>query len=193
MKYDVTIGVPVYKSVDYIQRSIESALNQTYSSIEFLIIDDCGADGSMDVVERMKAEHPRGSDIHIIRHEKNKGYGGNQKTCYKAALDEGADVIVMLHPDYQYNPKVVGYMSGVIQNGICDIMLGNRIRTRTETLRGGMPFYKYISNRFLSLCCNVITGENLGEWHSGLRAYSAKVLNTLPWQQSERKRLEMYL
>ena len=88
MKYDVTIGIPVYKSVDYIQRSIESALNQTYSSIEFLIIDDCGADGSMDVVERMKAEHPRGSDIHIIRHEKNKGVAASRNHIIDEALGD---------------------------------------------------------------------------------------------------------
>lgn len=174
MEKKTVIVMPAYNAELTLEQTIKDIPEDLRKNI--ILVDDCSKDNTVKIAEKL--------GIRVIRHKKNKGYGGNQKTCYKAALDEGADVVVMLHPDYQYNPKVVGYMSGVIQNGICDIMLGNRIRTRTETLRGGMPFYKYISNRFLSLCCNVITGENLGEWHSGLRAYSAEVLKTLPWQDN---------
>lgn len=168
------IVMPAYNAALTLEQTIKDIPESLRKDI--ILVDDCSKDNTAEIAEKL--------GLHVIRHKRNKGYGGNQKTCYKAALDEGADVVVMLHPDYQYNPKVVLYMAGVIENGICDIMLGNRIRTRHETLAGGMPFYKYISNRFLSLCCNVITGENLGEWHSGLRAYSAKVLKTLPWQDN---------
>src|SRR5207237_10836386 len=112
----------------------------------------------------------------VIQHEKNRGYGGNQKTCYKAALEAGADIVVMIHPDYQYDARSVPYLTGLIKDDICDVVLGNRIRTRTEALDGGMPLYKYLSNRFLTMIENLAMGQNLGEWHSGLRAYSRKVL-----------------
>lgn len=168
------IVMPAYNAALTLEQTIRDIPENFRKNI--ILVDDCSKDNTVETAKKL--------GLKVICHEKNKGYGGNQKTCYKAALDEGADIVVMLHPDYQYNPKVVGYMSGVIENGICDIMLGNRIRTRQETLKGGMPFYKYISNRFLSLCCNIVTGENLGEWHSGLRAYSAKVLKTLPWRDN---------
>lgn len=165
------IVMPAYNAELTLEQTINDIPQDLRKSI--ILVDDCSKDNTVALAKKL--------GLTVIQHEKNKGYGGNQKTCYKAALEAGADVIVMLHPDYQYNPKVVGYMAGVIENGICDIMLGNRIRTRKETLSGGMPLYKYISNRFLSLVCNIVTGENLGEWHSGLRAYSARVLKTLPW------------
>jgi len=99
-------------------------------------------------------------------------------------LESGADIVVMLHPDYQYNPKIIPYLIGFIESGICDVMLANRIRTRKEALAGGMPVYKYISNRFLTFVENLVTGENLGEWHSGMRAYSRQVLETIPWRKN---------
>lgn len=168
------IVMPAYNAALTLEQTLRDIPENLRKNI--ILVDDCSKDRTVEIAERL--------GLKVIRHEKNRGYGGNQKTCYMAALNEGADVVVMLHPDYQYNPKVVGYMAGVIENGICDIMLGNRVRTRHETLKGGMPFYKYISNRFLSLCCNIVTGENLGEWHSGLRAYSAEVLKTLPWKDN---------
>ena len=168
------IVMPAYNAALTLEQTLRDIPENLRRNI--ILVDDCSKDRTVEIAERL--------GLKVIRHEKNRGYGGNQKTCYMAALNEGADVVVMLHPDYQYNPKVVGYMAGVIENGICDIMLGNRVRTRHETLKGGMPFYKYISNRFLSLCCNIVTGENLGEWHSGLRAYSAEVLKTLPWKDN---------
>ncbi|MEI7528194.1 MAG: glycosyltransferase family 2 protein [Elusimicrobiota bacterium] len=170
----VMIVLPAYNA--------EKTLPQTLTDIpaeyraNVILVDDCSRDRTVEVA--------RGFGIAAIQHPVNKGYGGNQKTCYREALKAGADIVVMLHPDYQYNPKVIPHLVGVIDNNICDMMLGNRIRTRRETLAGGMPFYKYLSNRFLSLLCNIATGENLGEWHSGMRAYSRKVLETIPWENN---------
>ncbi|HVE13295.1 MAG TPA: glycosyltransferase family 2 protein, partial [Elusimicrobiota bacterium] len=118
----------------------------------------------------------------VIRHKTNKGYGGNQKTCYTEALKKGADVVVMVHPDYQYDARLTPHLVGLIQAGVCDMVLGNRIRTRWEALAGGMPRYKYVFNRLLTVFENFWTGQNLGEWHSGLRAYSRKLLETVPWE-----------
>ena len=168
----VVIVLPAYNAAKTLPQTIADIPEQYRKDV--ILVDDCSKDDTVKVAE--------GLGLKVVRHEKNTGYGGNQKTCYRLALEAGADIVVMVHPDYQYNPKVVPHLAGVIEKNICDVMLGNRIRTRRETLSGGMPVYKYISNRFLSLLCNVATGENLGEWHSGMRAYSAKVLRTLPWE-----------
>ncbi len=170
----VVVVLPAYNAAKTLPQTIQDIPEQYRKDI--ILVDDCSKDDTAKVAESL--------GLRVVRHERNTGYGGNQKTCYRLALEAGADVVVMVHPDYQYNPKVVPHMAGLIENNICDVMLGNRIRTRRETLAGGMPVYKYLSNRFLSLLCNVVTGENLGEWHSGLRAYSAKVLRTLPWQDN---------
>ncbi|MBI3291224.1 MAG: glycosyltransferase family 2 protein [Elusimicrobia bacterium] len=122
--------------------------------------------------------------LHVIQHVKNLGYGGNQKTCYRAALDAGAEIVVMIHPDYQYDGRLVSYITGLIHDHVCDVVLGNRIRTRREALAGGMPLYKYLANRSLTVVENLATGQNLGEWHSGLRAYSREVLETVPWERN---------
>ncbi|MFA6434415.1 MAG: glycosyltransferase family 2 protein [Elusimicrobiales bacterium] len=170
----IIIVLPAYNA--------EKTLPQTLTDIpveyrnNIILGDDCSKDNTVQVA--------RNFGVVAIPHQINKGYGGNQKTCYRAALKAGADIVVMLHPDYQYNPKVIPHLVGVIGNNICDMMLGNRIRTRRETLTGGMPFYKYFSNRFLSVLCNIVTGENLGEWHSGMRAYSRKVLETISWEDN---------
>lgn len=170
----VIVVMPAYNAEKTIPQTL-SDIPERYRS-DIILVDDCSSDRTVEVARRF--------GIKVVQHSSNKGYGGNQKTCYREALAAGADIIVMLHPDYQYNPKVIPGLVGVIRDGVCDVMLGNRIRTRRETLSGGMPFYKYISNRFLSLACNVVTGENLGEWHSGLRAYSRKVLETVPWENN---------
>jgi len=172
--YKTVIVLPAYNAEKTLKKTIDDIPAEYRKNI--ILVDDCSSDGTVAEAERL--------GLRVVRHGKNTGYGGNQKTCYRLALEEKADIVVMLHPDYQYNPKVIPFIAGVIENGICDVMLGNRIRTRMETLRGGMPVYKYFSNRFLSLACNVVTGENLGEWHSGLRAYSAEVLRALPWENN---------
>ncbi|MDO8590546.1 MAG: glycosyltransferase family 2 protein, partial [bacterium] len=133
------------------------------------------------VAENFKTKLSKPLIVH--RHEKNKGYGGNQKTCYRLALERGADINVMLHPDYQYDPKLIKYFVEFINDGYFDVMLGSRIRSRREALAGGMPLYKYIANRALTLWENVLSGQNLSEWHTGMRAYSRKVLEAIDFQK----------
>lgn len=155
-------------------------LEQTIADIppgsvdEVLVVDDCSRDNTVETAQKL--------GLTVIRHEKNTGYGGNQKTCYRYALDAGADYIVMIHPDYQYDSRVIPAAIDFIRLGICDVVLGSRIRTRREALRGGMPIWKYISNRCLTLTENIALGQNLGDFHSGFRAYHRSVLETIPWQ-----------
>ena len=170
----VVIVLPAYNAAKTLPQTIQDIPEEYRKDV--ILVDDCSKDDTVKVAEGLR--------LRVVRHQKNTGYGGNQKTCYKLALEAGADIVVMVHPDYQYNPKIVPHLAGLIEKNVCDVVLGNRIRTRRETLSGGMPIYKYLSNRFLSLACNVVTGENLGEWHSGMRAYSVKVLKTLPWQEN---------
>jgi glycosyltransferase involved in cell wall biosynthesis len=115
---------------------------------------------------------------HIIRHPRNRGYGGNQKTCYAKALDLGADIVVMLHPDYQYTPKLITAMVSIIGNGLYPVVFGSRILGK-GALKGGMPLYKYIANRFLTFTQNLLMNQKLSEYHTGYRAFSAEVLRSL--------------
>src|SRR5262249_44091715 len=117
-----------------------------------------------------------------IRHDRNRGYGGNQKTCYREALARNASHVVMLHPDYQYDARIIPAAIDILRLGICDVVLGNRIRARREALAGGMPLTKYLANRGLTVIENVLSGQNLGEWHSGFRAYRRRVLETVPFE-----------
>ncbi|MCX5786139.1 MAG: glycosyltransferase family 2 protein [Elusimicrobia bacterium] len=168
------IVLPAYNAEKTIEQTIKDIPEGVID--EVILVDDASSDKTAELAEKL--------GLKVIRHTKNKGYGGNQKTCYTQALADGADIVIMLHPDYQYNPKIVPYLVGLIENDICDVILANRIRTRKEALGGGMPFYKYLSNRFLTFVENLATGQNLGEWHSGMRAYSSKVLSTIPWREN---------
>src|SRR5690349_2117916 len=114
---------------------------------EVILVDDGSKDRTVEIAREM--------GLTVIAHEQNKGYGGNQKTCYRTALEHGADVVVMIHPDYQYDSRIIPHAVGIIELGICDVVLGSRIRSRKEALDGGMPIYKYISNRFLTICENL--------------------------------------
>ena len=143
---------------------------------EIILVDDCSRDGTVALAESL--------GLTVIRHQRNRGYGGNQKTCYRAALEHGADRVVMVHPDYQYDARVVPFMVGLIDLGTCDVVLGSRIRTRREALAGGMPIEKYVGNRVLTILENVILGQNLGEFHSGLRAYRREVLERIPFERN---------
>jgi glycosyltransferase involved in cell wall biosynthesis len=143
---------------------------------EILLVDDGSRDRTPEVAERL--------GIPVITHPRNLGYGANQKTCYREALARGADLVVMLHPDQQYDARVIPAALSVIRLDICDVMLGNRIRTRREARDGGMPLYKYAMNRALSFIENVVTGHNLGEWHTGLRCYRREVLETIPFARN---------
>jgi glycosyltransferase involved in cell wall biosynthesis len=152
-------------------------LLRTYREIPMSIVDDVilTDDASHDDT----AQVARSLGIHTIVHPRNRGYGGNQKTCYQAALACGADIVVMLHPDYQYSPKLVLPMASMIASGHYDVVLAPRILGK-GALVGGMPLYKYIANRALTLVENLLLGQKLSEYHSGYRAWSRKVLETLP-------------
>ncbi len=141
---------------------------------EIILVDDASRDNTVEVAREL--------GLTVIVHEKNLGYGGNQKTCYRHALETGADFIVMIHPDYQYDSRVIPVAVEILKLGICDFVLGSRIRTRQEALAGGMPVYKYISNRALTVTENILLGQNLGDFHSGFRAYTRQVLETIPYE-----------
>ena len=168
------VVLPAYNA----EKTLEKTLRDIPSGAadEIVLVDDDSRDRTADLA--------RSLGLAVIRHDRNRGYGANQKTCYAEALRRGADVIVMIHPDYQYDARLAPILSNLVATGICDVVLGNRIRTRREALEGGMPLYKYLANRLLTIAENLATGENLGEWHSGLRAYSRKVLETLPWESN---------
>src|SRR5207237_3580600 len=120
-----------------------------------------------DGIQDRSGQVARDMGLTVIEHPAHRGYGGNQKTCYKTALARGADVVVMIHPDYQYDSRVIPHAVGFIELGICDVVLGNRVRSRAEALHGGMPAYKYLSNRLLTAVENFALGQNLAEFHSG--------------------------
>ena len=156
-------------------------LRQTWSEIppgcvdEHILVDDASRDDTVAIA--------RSLGIRVLEHTKNRGYGGNQKTCYREALERGAEIVIMLHPDYQYDPRLVPMMLLPLQLGSLDVMLGSRVRTRRECLESGMPLYKYLGNRLLTLVENVCLGQNMGEFHSGFRAYRREVLETIPFER----------
>ena len=166
----IAVVLPAYNA--------EKTLQQTYQEIphdivdEVILVDDCSSDRTAAVARELGIEH-------VLIHENNLGYGGNQKTCYRRALALGADIVVMLHPDYQYSPKLVTSMCSLIAEGVFDCVLGSRI-LGTGALKGGMPLYKYISNRFLTLFENIMLGYKLSEYHTGYRAFSRRLLERLP-------------
>ena len=143
---------------------------------EILVVDDCSQDNTVEIAAEL--------GLTVLRHERNQGYGGNQKTCYRYALDTGAEYVVMIHPDYQYDSRLIPMALGILRLGICDCVLGSRIRTRREALDGGMPRYKDLANRMLTVIENVALGQNLGDFHSGFRAYRREVLETIPFQRN---------
>ena len=155
----------------------EKTLKKTYDEIPKDIVDDIilTDDASQDETAKLSRE----LGIQTLVHTENKGYGGNQKTCYEAALKTGADIAIMLHPDYQYNPKLITSMASLIAEDIFDAVIGSRI-LGNKAMLGGMPLYKYISNRFLTLTENLIIQQKLSEYHTGYRAFSRKVLETIP-------------
>jgi len=155
----------------------EKTLYQTYSELphdyvdEVVLVDDASGDRTAEIAQEL--------GIKTIIHTENKGYGGNQKTCYRAALEHGADIVVMVHPDYQYSPRLVTAMASMIASGHYDVVLGSRILGGTA-LNGGMPLYKYVANRSLTFIENLALGVKLSEYHTGFRAFTREVLETLP-------------
>lgn len=170
----VVVVMPAYKAA--------STLERTYNEIPFdivddvILVDDHSPDNTLEEAKRLGIKH-------VIRHEQNKGYGGNQKTCYAKAIEIGADIVVMLHPDYQYTPLLLEAMVFPIARGVFDVMLGSRI-LGNGALQGGMPLYKYIANRFLTFFENVMINQKLAEYHTGYRAFSKNVLTALPLEKN---------
>ena len=157
-------------------------LKKTYSEIpldivdEVILVDDKSSDETVETAKAIGIKH-------VITHERNKGYGGNQKTCYREALALGADVVIMLHPDYQYTPLLIESISYMIVNGLYPVVLGSRI-LGNGALKGGMPRYKYFFNRCLTWFQNVMTGQKLSEYHTGYRAFSREVLENIPFMRN---------
>ena len=166
--------MPAYNAARTLERTVADI--PPGSVDEILLVDDGSQDDTVAIARRL--------GIRVIAHDENRGYGGNQETCYGAALETGADIVVMIHPDYQYDSRVIPHMVGFIRLGICDVVLGSRIRTRGEALSGGMPVWKYVANRALTVIENVTLGQNLGDFHSGLRAYRREVLETVPFRRN---------
>ncbi len=155
----------------------ELTLEKTYNEIPFdivddvILVDDASKDATSELGRKLGINH-------VIKHEKNKGYGGNQKTCYNTALGLGADIVIMLHPDYQYTPKLIHAMSSIIAFDVYPAVFGSRI-LGMGALKGGMPLYKFIFNRMLTLFQNIMMGQKLSEYHTGYRAFSANVLKSV--------------
>ncbi len=160
----------------------EQTLEKTYREIPFdivdevILVDDFSTDNTASLARQIGIKH-------VIRHDRNRGYGANQKTCYNYALRLGADIIIMLHPDYQYTPKLIPSMVYLIANDLYPVVLGSRILGK-GALKGGMPLYKYIANRFLTFFQNLIMGQKLSEYHTGYRAYHRKVLESIDFMSA---------
>lgn len=166
----VAIVLPAYNAA----KTLETTYGEIPHDIvdQIILVDDASTDKTAAIARSLKIE--------TIVHAQNKGYGGNQKTCYRAALESNADIIVMLHPDYQYTPKLITAMAYLLESGEFDVVLGSRI-LGGKAINGGMPVYKYISNRILTLLQNLIIGAKLSEYHTGYRAYTRSVLQSIPW------------
>jgi glycosyltransferase involved in cell wall biosynthesis len=170
----IVVVMPAYNASE--------TLEKTYNEIPFplvdevILVDDHGSDNTYEIAKSLGINH-------VIRHEYNKGYGGNQKTCYDKALELKADIVVMLHPDYQYTPKLIESMCYLIANDLYPVVLGSRILGK-GALRGGMPIYKYIANRILTLFQNILMNQKLSEYHTGFRAFSSDVLKNINYNNN---------
>jgi len=169
--------MPAYNA----ERTLERTLRDVPEGLvdEIILVDDCSRDGTVAEATRL--------GVRTVRHAQNRGYGGNQKTCYTEALQAGADIVVMLHPDYQYAPSLLGAMAWMVASGEYDVVLGSRILGAgrgTGARAGGMPLWKYVANRALTLVENLLLGVKLSEYHTGYRAFSRQVLETLPLEEA---------
>ncbi len=174
MKKPKVIAVmPAYNASKTLEKTIKDIPKNTVDKI--ILVDDNSTDDTVKLAKKL--------GLQVIKHPQNRGYGGNQKTCYTSALNEGADIVVMIHPDYQYDSTLTGKLIEPIIEGRFDVMLGSRIRTRKEALEGGMPSWKYSANRALTLVENIFLGQNLSEYHTGFRAFSKKSIETVPFHR----------
>lgn len=165
--------LPAYNAEATLKLTVDGVDRELVDNL--VLVDDASVDGTVEVATRL--------GIDVIRHHKNLGYGANQKTCYRKAVEIGADVVVMLHPDYQYSPQLVPAMAAMVAYGEYDFVLGSRILAQ-NSVRRGMPAYKYVANRCLTLFENVVLHQKLSEYHTGLRAFSRGLLEILPYEQN---------
>lgn len=168
----IIVVMPAYNAEQTIERTVAEIPNMVD---EIIVVDDRSSDATSEVARRL--------GLHTIVHPQNRGYGGNQKTCYTAALQRNADIVIMVHPDYQYTPKLVPALAHCVASGLYDVALGSRI-LGGRALQGGMPFYKYVANRVLTATENILIDQKLSEYHTGYRAFSRKVLTTLPLEEN---------
>lgn len=169
----VTVVLPAYNAATTLEKTFQEIPFDVVDAV--LMVDDASTDNTVVVARQL--------GITTFQHDRNLGYGGNQKTCYREALKLDSDVVIMLHPDYQYTPKLIGAMASLIAIDQYDLVLGSRIISG-GALRGGMPLYKYVANRFLTLFENLMLGQKISEYHTGYRAYSRRLLQSLPLQNN---------
>ena len=171
----VIVVMPAYNAASTLERTHAEVLAQDYVD-QIILVDDRSDDKTVEVA--------RGLDkVTVHAHEQNLGYGANQKTCYRLAMEHGGDIVIMIHPDYQYTPKLIPAMTSLIGNGLYPSVIGSRI-LGGQALRGGMPWWRYVSNRFLTLAGNVLMGAKLSEYHTGYRAFSGELLRRLPLHEN---------
>jgi len=165
--------LPAYNAA----RTLEMTFHEIPADVvdDVILVDDASTDDTLRLAKKL--------GVFAVRHDYNKGYGGNQKTCYRLALERGADIVIMLHPDYQYTPKLLLPMASMLCSGLFDVVLGSRI-LGTGALAGGMPLYKYIANRGLTFVQNILLGHKLSEYHTGYRGFTRSVIETLPLERN---------
>jgi glycosyltransferase involved in cell wall biosynthesis len=165
----ICVVLPAYNAA----RTLEATYNEIPREVvdDIILVDDASADDTLALAQRL--------GIFTVAHDRNKGYGGNQKTCYRLAMERGADIVIMLHPDYQYSPKLVLPMASMLASGFFDVVLGSRI-LGVGALAGGMPRYKYVANRMLTFVQNLLLGHKLSEYHTGYRGFTRAVIEALP-------------
>ena len=170
----VTVIMPAYNAAKTLEKTFEEVPLSIVDNI--ILVDDDSTDETVRVAKQLGIQH-------VIRHNKNLGYGANQKTCFRKALEINSDIVVMIHPDYQYTPKMIPAMVALISNNLYEVVLGSRILGK-GALKGGMPLYKYLFNRLLTFIQNILINQKLSEYHTGLRAYSSHVLRCIPFEKN---------
>ncbi len=173
----IVVVLPAYNA----EKTLEKTLGRVPEGIVdlFILVDDKSRDATLEVAKNLATKYP----LKVVLHARNLGYGANQKTCYREAVQAGGEVVVMLHPDYQYEPKLLGALAGLVATGVYDVALGSRILGK-GAIAGGMPLYKYFFNRVLTLVENMLIGQKLSEYHTGYRAFSREVLLSLPLEDN---------
>ena len=171
----VFVVMPAYNSADTLERTHREVMAQGVVD-RVIVVDDASHDATTEIAKSLP-------DTTVFTHEQNLGYGGNQKSCYRLALEQGADIVIMVHPDYQYTPRLIPAIAALIGNGLYPCVLASRI-LGGHALRGGMPLWRYVANRFLTLVGNLLMGSKLSEFHTGYRAYSRELLLSLPLDEN---------